>query len=141
MSINFKNGIFYETSFHFYVTFFMELVSSVYDPPYILKHLPIRRTLDTVSFCFPSVTFQSPRILSASNSLPLAPVPTYNAFLSVPDTFRAVIKVSKATHYILANISFFFFFFLFLFLLASRPPWFSLSLPFQGFLITHTDTR
>jgi hypothetical protein len=27
------------------------------------------------------------------------------------------------------------------FFLASRPPWFSLSLPFQGFLITHTDTR
>jgi hypothetical protein len=30
---------------------------------------------------------------------------------------------------------------LFFFSLASRPPWFSLSLPFQGFLITHTDTR
>jgi hypothetical protein len=40
-------------------------------------------------------------------------------------------------HNLLLAKNFFFSFFP----LASRPPWFSLSLPFQGFLITHTDTR
>jgi hypothetical protein len=57
--------------------------------------------------------------------------------LTYPDlcTFgRSVHRIAKYRYQLI--LCFFFFF-----SLASRPPWFSLSLPFQGFLITHTDTR